>query len=342
MPPSCRDGECHVMQILQWLEKDGAIGTSKGLCNLRTRTQSKGQVPCLLPQLQGRSGRGHQMWKGRSPWTWYRVLGCFYKTPQTRGLISNRHVLLVVLEAWRPRLVLVWSGGPLPGHRFLSPPICMDGRATGALGVSFIRALIPVGRAQAHPHVLTPPGAHLLTPPPRHLGCEHVKLGGRSQHTSTPACRTGLSQEGERRWLYLSVAITLHRLIQTLQFFKIRHPIPPKSAKNRTAQPTHPVRGGWLNSLATTDLSDVLQSGENKMKQQVFKKSVFRKEGSTPAQVGCMRQALGPGALGRPRGSRWRGRREGGSGWETHVNPWLIHVNVWQNSLQKKKKDNRP
>ena len=26
------------------------------------------------------------------------------------------------------------------------------------------------------------------------------------------------------------------------------------------------------------------------------------------------------------------GRR--GSGWETHVNPWLIHVNVWQKPLQ--------
>ena len=51
-----------------------------------------------------------------------------------------------------------------------------------------------------------------------------------------------------------------------------------------------------------------------------------------------MRQALGPGALGRPRGSGWRGRREGGSGWGTHVNPWLFHFNVWQNSLQKKKK----
>ena len=29
------------------------------------------------------------------------------------------------------------------------------------------------------------------------------------------------------------------------------------------------------------------------------------------AMVGCMRQALGPGALGRPRGSGWRGRWEG-------------------------------
>ena len=26
--------------------------------------------------------------------------------------------------------------------------------------------------------------------------------------------------------------------------------------------------------------------------------------------------------------------REGGSGWGTHINPWLIHVNVWQNPLQ--------
>ena len=29
-----------------------------------------------------------------------------------------------------------------------------------------------------------------------------------------------------------------------------------------------------------------------------------------------------------------RGRWEGGSGGETHVNPWLIHFSVWQNPLQ--------
>ena len=54
----------------------------------------------------------------------------------------------------------------------------------------------------------------------------------------------------------------------------------------------------------------------------------------SPAQVGCMRQELGAGALGRPRGIGWGGRREGGSGWGTHVNPWLSHINVWQNPLQ--------
>ena len=25
------------------------------------------------------------------------------------------------------------------------------------------------------------------------------------------------------------------------------------------------------------------------------------------------------------------GREEGGSGWGAHVNPWLIHSNLWQN-----------
>ena len=47
-----------------------------------------------------------------------------------------------------------------------------------------------------------------------------------------------------------------------------------------------------------------------------------------------MKQVLGPGALGRPRGIRWRGRWEGGLGWGIHETPWLIHVNVWQNTLQ--------
>ena len=40
------------------------------------------------------------------------------------------------------------------------------------------------------------------------------------------------------------------------------------------------------------------------------------------------------GALGRPRGMGWGGRWEGGSGRGIHVNPWLIHVNVWQKPLQ--------
>ena len=40
---------------------------------------------------------------------------------------------------------------------------------------------------------------------------------------------------------------------------------------------------------------------------------------------------FGAGALGRPRGMVWGGRREEGSGWGTHVYLWQIHVNIWQN-----------
>ena len=45
-------------------------------------------------------------------------------------------------------------------------------------------------------------------------------------------------------------------------------------------------------------------------------------------------RVLRAGALGWPRGMELGGRWEGGSGWGTHVPPWLIHVNVWQKPLQ--------
>ena len=47
-----------------------------------------------------------------------------------------------------------------------------------------------------------------------------------------------------------------------------------------------------------------------------------------------MRQVLRAGALGIPRGMGWGGMWEGVAGWGTPVNPWLIHVNVWQKPLQ--------
>ena len=45
-------------------------------------------------------------------------------------------------------------------------------------------------------------------------------------------------------------------------------------------------------------------------------------------------QVLRAGAVGRPRGMGWGGRQEVGSAWGTHINPWLIHINVWQKPLQ--------
>ena len=49
-----------------------------------------------------------------------------------------------------------------------------------------------------------------------------------------------------------------------------------------------------------------------------------------------MRQALGPGAPGKPRGNGWRGRWEGGLGWGTHVNPWLFQC-MTKSTTNKKK-----
>ena len=47
---------------------------------------------------------------------------------------------------------------------------------------------------------------------------------------------------------------------------------------------------------------------------------------------------LGAGALRRPRGMVWGGRREEGSGWGIHIYLWWIHVNVWQNQYNIVKK----
>ena len=45
-------------------------------------------------------------------------------------------------------------------------------------------------------------------------------------------------------------------------------------------------------------------------------------------------RVLRAGSLGWPWGMGWEGRWERGSGWGTHVHPWLINVNVWQKPLQ--------
>ena len=70
------------------------------------------------------------------------------------------------------------------------------------------------------------------------------------------------------------------------------------------------------------------------LREQHWNMYIIKGDNRSPAQVGCMRQVLGAGALGRPRGIGWGRRWEGGLRWGTHVNPWLIHVNVWQKPLQ--------
>ena len=52
----------------------------------------------------------------------------------------------------------------------------------------------------------------------------------------------------------------------------------------------------------------------------------------SPVQVRCMKQGTQSWCTGTT--LRDGMGREGGSGWGTHVQPWLIHVNVWQKPLQ--------
>ena len=51
----------------------------------------------------------------------------------------------------------------------------------------------------------------------------------------------------------------------------------------------------------------------------------------SPVQVGCMRQVLGGWCTGKTQRDGMGREVGGGQGWGTHVNPWLIHVSVWQN-----------
>ena len=54
-------------------------------------------------------------------------------------------------------------------------------------------------------------------------------------------------------------------------------------------------------------------------------------ETSRQSRFDALYWMLGTGALGRPREIVWGGRREEGSGWETHVYLWQIHFDIWQN-----------
>ena len=101
--------------------------------------------------------------------------------------------------------------------------------------------------------------------------------------------------------------------------------------KIRDIKGTFHVKIGLIKDRYGRDLTE---GGGIKKRWQEYTEELHKKRSSPPAQVGCMRQVLRAGALGRPRGMGWGGRREGGSGWGTHVSPWLIHVNVWQKPLQ--------
>ena len=94
----------------------------------------------------------------------------------------------------------------------------------------------------------------------------------------------------------------------------------------------HTKRSSTLLTIRETQIKTTVRYHQNVYKYTCF--DAYQGWNRSPAQVGCMRQVLGAGALGGPRGMGWGGRWEGVLGWGIHVNPWLIHVNVWQKPLQ--------
>ena len=87
------------------------------------------------------------------------------------------------------------------------------------------------------------------------------------------------------------------------------------------------------NRRRDTDVQNRLWDSVGEGKGGMFREnsietSILSRMKQITTQVGCIRQVLRAGALGRPRGIRQRGRWERRLGWGIHVNPWLIHVNV--------------
>ena len=73
----------------------------------------------------------------------------------------------------------------------------------------------------------------------------------------------------------------------------------------------------------------ILRAGASKITLQLVDNIIY--EMSRQSRFDARYWMLGAGALGRPRGMVWGGRREEGSGWGTHVYLWRIHFDIWQN-----------
>ena len=48
------------------------------------------------------------------------------------------------------------------------------------------------------------------------------------------------------------------------------------------------------------------------------------------SKFNALKRAFKAGAVGKTIGMEWGERWEGVQNGETHIHPWLIHVNVWQ------------
>ena len=93
-----------------------------------------------------------------------------------------------------------------------------------------------------------------------------------------------------------------------------------------------------INNLRYADDPTLMAESEEELKSLLMKvKEESEKVGLKLNETSCQSRfdarywMLGAGALGRPRGMEWGGRREEGSGWGSHVYLWWIHFDIWQN-----------
>jgi len=74
--------------------------------------------------------------------------------------------------------------------------------------------------------------------------------------------------------------------------------------------------------------------GWDDLKEQYWNMYITICEIDDQSKFDAWNRALKASALWQRRGKGWGGRSEEGSGWGTHVHPWLIHVNIWQKPPQ--------
>ena len=76
-------------------------------------------------------------------------------------------------------------------------------------------------------------------------------------------------------------------------------------------------------------LLDSVGDGEGRMFQENSIETRILSRVKQITSPGGMHETGAQGwCTGKTQRNGWGGRWEGGSGWGTHVNPWLIHVNV--------------
>ena len=84
-----------------------------------------------------------------------------------------------------------------------------------------------------------------------------------------------------------------------------------------------------MGSIKDRNDMDLTEAEDIKKRWQEYTE-LYKKDFHDPDNHNGVITDLGAGALGRPRGMVWGGRREEGSGWGTHVCLWRIHYDIWQ------------